>query len=321
MQYSILEPSIVWERQYFSFWQSHNWQSILISSGQAKEAFYYGQEDGSILLVEIRSVGARQIAAFSIGVSSGQIKWELLPFLEGLHAILRERWCLFYQIEPLDEIAQGMGERYVYKDFLTPHTRLIDLSLSSEEILAQMHEKGRYNIRLAEKRWVTVRSMEGTEENIDIWMNLLAETTGRDGFSHNSRTYYEVFIREMRTKETGELLFAFYEGEVIAASIMVYTPSRAIYYYGASVTAKDLRKHMAPYLLQWHAIQEAKRRSIPTYDFLWVADPANPDDSLLSVTEFKEKFWGIRLTLPRKIFFTLSWKLRTLRIIRSLSGR
>lgn len=34
-----------------------------------------------------------------------------------------------------------------------------------------------------------------------------------------------------------------------------------------------MRKHMAPYLLQWEAILEAKRRSLSVYDFLGVAPP------------------------------------------------
>jgi lipid II:glycine glycyltransferase (peptidoglycan interpeptide bridge formation enzyme) len=33
-----------------------------------------------------------------------------------------------------------------------PYTRLLDVSIPEEEIMANMHEKCRYNIRLAEKR-------------------------------------------------------------------------------------------------------------------------------------------------------------------------
>jgi len=39
-----------------------------------------------------------------------------------------------------------------YKKFITPHTAVIDLEKSEEEILANMKPKGRYNIRLAEKK-------------------------------------------------------------------------------------------------------------------------------------------------------------------------
>lgn len=67
---------------------------------------------------------------------------------------------------------------------------------------------------------------------------------------------------------------------MIAGGIFVFTPTRAIYYYGASSSLSADRKQMAPYLLQWTAIREAKMRQIPVYDFLGVADPSDPDDNL-----------------------------------------
>jgi peptidoglycan pentaglycine glycine transferase (the first glycine) len=190
--------------------------------------------------------------------------------------------------------------------------------MSEEEILKQMHEKGRYNIRLAEKRWVTVESVMPTTHNIDTWMSLLHETTSRDGFAHNSRQYYEVFLEELRLSSSGGLIFAYYEGSVIAAMIMVYQPTYAIYYYWASKSNKDLRKHMAPYLLQWYAMRESKKRGIKLYDFLWIADPNNKNDSLISVSEFKEKFGWYVSVLPQKFSLPLSLKWTIFLLIYSL---
>ena len=47
---------------------------------------------------------------------------------------------------------------------------------------------------------------------------------------------------------------------------------------------------MAPYLLQWEAIHGAKEAGCKYYDFLGVADPNNPNDSLAGVSKFKERF-------------------------------
>jgi lipid II:glycine glycyltransferase (peptidoglycan interpeptide bridge formation enzyme) len=60
-----------------------------------------------------------------------------------------------------------------------------------------MHEKGRYNIRLAEKRGVVVKKVSFSEENIFLWINMLSETTKRNGFHENSREYYTRFIQEL----------------------------------------------------------------------------------------------------------------------------
>jgi lipid II:glycine glycyltransferase (peptidoglycan interpeptide bridge formation enzyme) len=99
-------------------------------------------------------------------------------------------------------------------------------------------------------------------------MNLLSETTKRDDFFQNSRAYYTSFLHTIRDGNIGGLLFAEFEGRIIAAGIFVYHHSIALYYYGASVSDVEIRKHMAPYLIQWTAIQEGKSRGCAIYDFL-----------------------------------------------------
>ena len=73
----------------------------------------------------------------------------------------------------------------------------------------------------------------------------------------------------------------------------------AVYYYGAS--SDEYRNVMAPYLVQWTAIQEAKKRGCETYDFLGVAPPFDGAQDLrddvvdhpwAGVTSFKKKFGG-----------------------------
>lgn len=270
-----------------SFWQSDLWRDILIHSLQAKEVFYFWDEN-HFILVEIRSLAFWKYGAFSLWIDEKQIPKRKESFFEALMNFLAKKWCIFYHFEwHYDEIFFTWEP---YKHVIMPFTQILSLHKSEAEILSSMHEKCRYNIRLSEKRWVTISRALQTEENIDTWMKLLRETTERDSFASNGRKYYQIFLEEISKKGNGEMLFAYFEWKVIAAVIIVYTTSKAIYYYGASSSKKEDRKQMAPYLLQWHAILEAKKRHIPLYDFLGVADPENPNDPLRSVTEFKEKF-------------------------------
>lgn len=228
--------------------------------------------------------------AFSLGTTPIQIRDDVVDFFRVLRAELRKKRVIFLQIEPLEgefPVVPKLREN-VYREFLYPYTRVIDLTVSEEAVQAQMHEKGRYHVRLAEKRGVTVRAVEPTEEHINIWMELLSETTARDGFAANNQAYYTAFLSILG--EQGKLYFAYWENRVIAAGIWVFRKDRAIYYYGASSSDPIDRKQMAPYLLQWHAILDAKRAGIQCYDFLGVADPNNPNDSLWGVTRFKERF-------------------------------
>jgi peptidoglycan pentaglycine glycine transferase (the first glycine) len=91
----------------------------------------------------------------------------------------------------------------LYREFLTPHTRILDLTKTPEILLSEMHEKGRYNIRIAEKRGITIERVDPTPANIDIWMELLTETTLRDSFSQNSRRYYEIFLQKLSEQDVG----------------------------------------------------------------------------------------------------------------------
>ncbi len=309
MQYRIIWASEVPPGD-LSWWQSPNWAEILMVSGQAREVFYFGSISSSYLLVEIRSIWLWLYGAFSLGVSHSHIGSDWDVFIIAIQKELKSRNIVLFQIESIDGELKSNNTQEPYKKFLTPHTRVLDLSLSENEILAQMHEKWRYNIRLAAKRGVLVERVMATTANIDIWMDLLSDTLSRDGFAGNSRSYYETFIHRLEQDNQWWLYFSRFEGRVIAGGIFVFTPSRAIYYYGASSSRVEDRKQMAPYLLQWTAICEAKSRQIPAYDFLGVADPTDPDDTLRWVTEFKEKFgWKIEI-LPSKILYSLSWKYR-----------
>lgn len=168
-----------------------------------------------------------------------------------------------------------------------PETTLkLDLTLSEEEILKQMKPKGRYNIRLAIKKEVSITE----SKDISTFFNLIQETTERNQFWGHSQNYYQTMREEL--KENAQLLLAKYEGKVIAGGLFIYTKDEAIYYYGAS--SNQNRNVMAPYLIQWTAILEAQKRGCKQYDFLGVApENAQKNHPWKGVTNFKKKFGGI----------------------------
>lgn len=338
MLYTIIPPESI-DDSSLSFWQSHTWKRILEDSHQAREVFYFGNTDSTFLLLEIRTLKLGMLWAFVLWSNKSQVHSDFGACIESLKSLLKSKGVVLLQIEWIEEtwmIASGLwvdkkknpimlllkwsGNR-VYKEFLTPYNRVVDLSGTEDEIFAQMREKGRYHINLAIKRGVVIESARVTKENIDIWMNLLGDTIARDGFSANSRLYYEVFLHEIEKSYGGWLYFWRANWRVVVAGIFVFTPDKAIYYYGASSSDKEDRKLMWSYLLQWYAIQEAKRRGSLYYDFLGVADPDNPDDHLKWVSDFKEKFGGYLVKLPPKLCITLSWKGRVILLIKTIFGK
>lgn len=177
------------------------------------------------------------------------------------------------------------------------HTLILDLAPPEPEILAQMKPKGRYNIRLAEKKGVNIRKSDPINNrdqflsDIDSYHKILKQTTERDGFHGHRKGFYQTMLETLYPENLADLFIAEYEGRTIAAIIVTYFKDTALYYYG--VSSNEDRNVMAPYLLQWEAIKDSKNRGIKYYDFLGVAPQNQPNHPWRGVTSFKEKFGGL----------------------------
>lgn len=222
--------------------------------------------------------------------------------LESVISFLRQRGNMFVRLEPANTLDQELVTRYPlpFTRCRQPqHTLLLDLSKSEEQLLSEMHSKTRYNIRLAERKGVEIR--EG--KNIDWFWNLNTETTARDGFTSHGKAYY----KKMLEMPACHQLTALYEGKPIATQIYIAYNGTCTYLHGAS--SNEYRNVMAPYLLQWHSIQFAKKFGNTAYDFWGVAAPQeegktfhtytwNESDKLSNVTRYKAGFGGIVKSYP-----------------------
>lgn len=170
-------------------------------------------------------------------------------------------------------------------------TRMIDLTQSEETIMAGMHQKGRYNIRVAEKAGVTIR--RGTGSDIDTFYDLLKATGGRDGFKISRKSHYSRFLTDL---QGSFLLVAEHKKKPIAGLLGVIWNGTGIYYYGAS--QYEQRALMAPYLLQWEAMKLCKAAGCVTYDLLGIAPEGVINDPWSGISEFKRKFGGVIITYP-----------------------
>ena len=147
------------------------------------------------------------------------------------------------------------------------NTVTLDLAQAEEDILKQMKQKTRYNIRLAERREVTVRV--GTPNDFAAVANMYAKTSERNEFAIRPKTYYLDVWNTFYTANMLHLLIAEYDSKPLAAVLIVHNHDTALYMYGASNNSE--RKRMPTYLLQWEAIKWAKAQGCRLYDFLGCA--------------------------------------------------
>ncbi len=186
------------------------------------------------------------------------------------------------------------------------NTVILDLNPTEDEMLARMKQKTRYNVRLAEKKGVTLRV--GTLDDLPMLYKMYAETSVRDGFVIRDEGYYktvwELFMQKNNSPISNpqspitnyqfphaEPLIAEVNNEPIAAIFVFYFAGRAYYVYGMSRSVH--REKMPTYLLQWEAMKRAKAKGCPLYDLWGAPEVFDESDSMWGVYRFKEGLGGV----------------------------
>jgi peptidoglycan pentaglycine glycine transferase (the first glycine) len=157
-----------------------------------------------------------------------------------------------------------------------------------------MKQKTRYNIHLAERKGVHIRT--GTVVDFPLLYNMYAETSLRDGFVIRDRAYYEhtwgVFLNDGLV----DILIAEVEGQPVAAIMVFRFAKKAWYLYGMS---RDLHREKMPnYLLQWEAIRRARAEGCLVYDLWGAPDHFDETDGMWGVFRFKEGLGGSIVRTP-----------------------
>ena len=278
-----------------SFCQSWEWSEFL--SGEPENAFRFVVEDGDNWLAVVflfkKKLKLGQILLYAPRgpiVSDEVNKKEVFDLImRAIDAIaIREKALMFqFDMQTGDEKwCQVFDENGFVKsdmDIQPRHTLILDIRNEEKEILGQMHQKTRYNIRLAEKKGVEILVDNSAFKE---YHELQKKTVERQGIVQHSVSHF----KEMLKLPFVKLYLAKYEGRVIAANIMLFWNDTATYLFGAS--DYEYRAVMAPYLLQWQAIHNAKGDGCWFYDF-WGAAPegvSGRESRWYGFTKFKMGF-------------------------------
>jgi lipid II:glycine glycyltransferase (peptidoglycan interpeptide bridge formation enzyme) len=183
---------------------------------------------------------------------------------------------------------QATGWRFSPQQVQFRNTVQIDLSPDLDQLLAKMKQKTRYNIRLAERKGVTVRVANLTD--MSMLYQMYVETAARDNFVIRDRAYYQSLWSTMMEAGLAEPLIAEVEGEPVAGVVIFRFARTAWYMQGMSRPAH--REKMPNYLLQWQAIQRAKASGCAVYDLWGAPDEFTESDPLWGVYRFKEGLGG-----------------------------
>ena len=226
----------------------------------------------------------------------------LAALLAGARRIGKEQGAIFLKIDPDIETGHqdfcdtlrdnGFHRNETGLDFEGVQPAFVfrlDIRASEEELLAAMHHKTRYNIRLAERKGVIIREAHGREE-LPVFYEILEETAKRDRFLIRGYEYFERIWDQTVPTGLGRIFMAEYEGKVISSALAFFLGEKAWYSYGAS--SNQQRNLMPNYLIQWEMIRYAKANGAELYDFRGVSGDLNEDNPLYGLYRFKKGFNG-----------------------------
>jgi len=222
--------------------------------------------------------------------------------LEELGRIGREENCIFIQLEPnvrtntgYSILNTGYSLRPAAHPLFTEYTFVLDLTKTEQELLAAMHSKTRYNIKVAEKHKVKVIE-DNSKESFEQYLKLMVETTNRQGFYAHTPSYHRNLFETLPKKTNSNslsyhLLNATYESKILTSWVLFVFKDTVYYPYGAS--SRLYRETMASNLIMWEAIKFGKKLGLKYFD-MWGALGPEPgkNDPWYGFHRFKEGYGG-----------------------------
>lgn len=288
------------------FLQSWRWGEFQVAVGRGVERFVV-VDGGSIVAACQAIIQRHPLGVVSYNIYRGPVVSERLPpdayqravnhLLALLETSAARARTTYIHVEPSIEerhvAARLFRERPGWRAAPSSQPRatlILSLTPDEETLLSSMHEKTRYNIRLAERKGVTVERLREPDA-VSAFLRLQHVTARRDGIRLHRDSYYEALLRILAPVDRAELFLAWFDGDVIAANIVVRYGDTVTYVHGAS--GDRSRNVMAPHLLQWRQIQWAKSLGARWYD-VWGIAPSTAGDkhSWAGITRFKKGFGG-----------------------------
>ncbi len=265
-------------------------------TGDAQAEFLQSFEYGECLKSSLREVGRIQMKEEN-QLHNLQYISQRLPF--GFHYIYipravvsraeietcigfaREKRVSFIRLESLTHIPLEGLLFYPVENRQPQYSWVVSLTSPTEELLDAMHEKTRYNIRLAERKGVAVKQ----EKNMNVFWALHEETFSRHELKSYPKSYFEALLDLPSVIQ----LNAYSAEKPIATVLLLHHSRRMTYLFGASSYVD--RQFMAPYLMQWHAMQYARGHGCIEYDFWGIARPSDQEHETEKTSCFNGFCW------------------------------
>lgn len=209
-------------------------------------------------------------------------------------AILND--CAFIRVRPQlisDKFSKNLFKKHGFINApMHLHAELtsqLDITKSEEELLKNMRKTTRYEIKRAEKEGIKISQTSDPKE-IKEFYKLQIQTSKRQKFVPFSYAYLFEQFKEFAENNMAILYNAKIKNKLLAEAFIIFYAKEAVYHYGASTD--EGRKYPGAYLIQWEAVQEAKKRGMARYNFWGVSPIDKPKHRFHGLSLFKRGFGG-----------------------------
>lgn len=279
--------------------QSYEWGQFREKEGikVIRRGFFDGDKIKSGFQLTIHKIPKTH---FTIGyLPKGDMPTQKL--LDELKQIGKQENCIFIQLEPnvikSEKSSHLLTTNYKLKKaahpLFTKYTFVLNITKSEDELLAAMHPKARYNIKVAKRHNVLVKE-DISQKAFEEYWKLTEETTKRQKFYAHTKHYHELqwqtFSHDTDTNQlTSHLFTAEYDGKILTTLLFFVFHDTLYYPYGAS--SNEHRNVMHSNLAMWEGILFGKKLGLKKFD-MWGAMEENPDtkDPWFGFHDFKRKF-------------------------------
>lgn len=283
-----------------SFLQSWEWGEWQVKLGHAVKRFSITDQDG-------RHVGVAQFLKMSL---VGKYYYWYAPYgpvlspefrKDNIQALVQELQkqfpdTLFVRIEPMKPFENLSTFANKTTNIQPAITMVVDVRKSDEQLLAGMHSKTRYNIKVAERHGVEIQKELVVTPGYGLYVqeavNLIVQTQTRQGYRGHSKEYYYNLIDFFAIHNgNSDLKIHIYKAlckkQLLASGLMIDFGATRMYLYGGS--SDEHRNVMAPYLLHYQAMRDARELGLTMYD-LGGSEVASGGER--GFTRFKQGFGG-----------------------------
>lgn len=202
-------------------------------------------------------------------------------FLNDAVLVLKKTGVDFITQPPTHVLFNTVPDNSVYASF---GTYTLDLTLSEETILKNIHSRPRQYINSAKNYNINI---ETGDQLLDICHKIISKTHQRQGISFMTNSELSKFSKIL--KNNIAFFASKHNNTYQSAIIIMYDKNEAYYMYGGKTNDAH---NASNYILHWEAIIFFKSIGLKKYKFVGARINPNIDKKKAGIQKFKERFGG-----------------------------